>query len=907
MVSETEVIEMVVGQLEKEALRSEEEQDTVWLNEKLKGFKKRFDLTDEAVNTIEIRVRQKVVVLAGVRDTAVLDSDEKRVKWLTEDRIKGNEWFYWNRFKENFKAKDIPDSILVRTDTDTGKVLTRLGDPLSTVSFKVRGMVIGDVQAGKTNNYSALINKAADAGYKLVIVLTGTVEDLRRQTQERLDSDFVGSVSTAGREGRDPETKIIGVGKRDDSRLPFCLTDRNSDITQRPSYSISTIGEPILVVTKKNKHMLKRLETWLSSSVNARQGQVQEPVLIIDDEADNASVNTGSEDEDPKTINLLIRKIISCCNKVSYVAYTATPFANIFIHPDSEGDTHDTDDLFPKHFIMALEPPNNYCGANYFFRTGESTRILQEITDADTHLPISHKPGTSVSSIPKSLIESIGAFLLACSVKDIRRGKSLISSKYDSMLINMSRLTTVQSDITPHVELALNEYWDAIRTKGAQTNAETRSSVIGELKVIWNKHYSDSVGESWGDALSSLLKMTKPVVVTVHSKSGDKLEYEENGAEKIIAVGGLKLSRGLTLEGLVVSYFYRRSVMYDSLMQMGRWYGYRDNYQDLLKLWATSESLDWYAHISEASDEIREQAAEMMRREVTPREFGLRVRSSPDALMVTAANKMRTATSYQSSVRFDNRLLETDCVDSRDDVIQGNLLTFDRFIKSIDAKRLPNDKIPKGQEQHFHYRDVDVDEILSCIKGLDNHPSCGPWAERSLFDEYILSRAPYELEKWDVFIWQPKTSTAGYWESPHGGDKYKRNSRTIVKNKPRNASNSNELRLNEKQHIADGAEVEALGLDEDAIFRLRSECKPGKSVKTSAYRAARKNLRPSLVFHLIRAVDPNPMPNVPAERDVLGWVISIPPSEHNDRGVSYQVTLDWYKKYVADVTDESEA
>lgn len=900
MLSKDTIIEMVVGQLEKEAHRLDCTPSIEWVTEQAQKFCANFDLDENDKQVVINLLRTKVEVTVG--EAAILVSDEPRKEWLTPEKKKDIDWYYWNRFKSHFKTKEIPENVLQRTDTDTDLVLSRLGDPSSNSGFPCRGMVIGDVQAGKTNNYSALINKAADAGYKLIIVLTGTVEDLRQQTQERLDSDFVGSVSIAGRSSKDKETKIIGVGRSDDSRLPFCLTDRDDDVKKDPRYRIATISEPILVVTKKNKFPLQRLVTWLTSEINAKNGKVDQPVLIIDDEADNASVNTGADDEDPKTINRLIREVVAACRRSSYVAYTATPFANIFIHPDSEGDRAETDDLFPKDFIVALNPPSSYRGANFFFRSEHTERVCIEIEDASEHLDITHGPGTAIYSIPESLKDAIGVFLLACAVKDIRRRKHIIKHEHDSMLINMSRLTTIQSDITPHVDTCLNSYWDAITAHACIETPEKKSAVIANLHQLWTRHYQGTGEESWADICHSLSIMEKPKTVTVHSKSGDALVYDKDGPKKQIAIGGLKLSRGLTLEGLVVSYFYRRSVMYDSLMQMGRWYGYRDGYQDLLRIWITSESLDWYAHISKASEDLREQVAEMQRRNKTPREFGLRVQASPDALMVTAANKMRTGIPISTRVRFDNRLLETDCVDSRPEVIKHNLNEFTKFLDQISYTRLSINEVPSRHRQHTHYKDVNAEEVINCLKSLNNHPSCGLWASSDLFIQYLESRSDAELKKWDVFVYQLKGETEGTWISPTG-DVFRRMSRTVVTDDPKKPHNDYELRLNRKQRLTVGL-VEDLGLTDEEIEAV-AKFEGGVTNKNCRRFRSENNKNPSLHFCLIRPSTDKK--DLVSEETVLGWGISIPESDAKRPDIKWVVNKDWFEKYGTEITDESES
>lgn len=894
-ISDETKINMVVNQLEQDAYKCKEvTQD--WLDENIKVYCSEFNILDH-IPTIEKLFRERITVY--VKDTAVLtDNTEDHKDWLTEDRKLTINWYFWERYKQYFKEKNISESTLRRTDEDTDLILSRMKDPYSPYDFLCRGMVIGNVQSGKTNNYTALINKAADVGYKIIIILTGTIEDLRRQTQERLDEDFVGCVSIAEKFNQDRETVHIGVGKSLNARIPVCLTDREDDIKKSSArFAINAINEPILVVTKKNKHMLQRLISWLTSKINTESGKVSHPVLVIDDEADNASVNTGKDDEDPKTINRLIREVLHACRKVSYVAYTATPFANIFIHPSSEGDIAETEDLFPKDFIVSLVPSTKYFGANYFFRNDDVTdRICIEIDDADEHLPIVHRPGTPVSSIPTSLKEAIGVFLLACAIKDIRRNKFLIKNPFDSMLINMSRLTTIQSDIKPYVDICLDDYIDAISIYAAKNNPQFSSSVMQTLYSYWKKHYQAASKETWEDICQVLITMEKPKTITVHGKSGEVLNFDKNGPRKIIAIGGQKLSRGLTLEGLVISYFYRRSIMYDSLMQMGRWYGYREGYEDLLKIWLTNESKNWYAHISEASDDLCEQIAEMQRKKMTPSQFGLKVLSSPDALMVTAANKMKTAKEIEIRLNFDNKLWETDCVDSRPEIIEYNLNNFSKFIIKIANKRYTGDDIPDDQRHHIHFRNIESQEAINCLSSLINHPSSGLWADNDKLLPFLEYHSKNELAFWDVFIFQLKNESSEYWEIENG-EKFGCVKRSIV-SEPKNKKNLYEMRLSRKQRIADKG-VEALGLTEQEIEDLKKAT--GKeSFTDSEFRRIRK--KPSLIFFLINAVEPNESQTF--KTNVLGWAISIPPIYNLQSEVLWTVTMDWYERYVTEWTEE---
>lgn len=896
MYSKEQIIKMVLGALEEEAYKSEQEITSSWLNEQLQKCLSMPSIMQGDLKVIEKRFREKFNVTIG--EAIILTDNDIEEDWFTEKRKEETDWYYWNRYSSYAKSKDLPRNILKRTDSDTDEILARLGDPKSKTAYHVKGMVVGDVQSGKTNNYTALINKAADIGYKLIIILTGTVEDLRSQTQERLDKDFVGSISIAGRATRDRETKYIGVGILENPRLPYCLTDQQNDIEKTPRNSIAGINDPILVVTKKNTHKLNYLLKWLKSEINAKNGYIEQPILIIDDEADNASVNTGNPEEDPKKINRLIREVINTGQKVSYVAYTATPFANIFIDPDSDGDIADTEDLFPKDFIVALNASSSYHGASYFFNEDPSNRICNIIDDAENHLPLVHKTGVSITSIPKSLINAIGVFLLACAVKDLRRKKLLITNNdYDSMLINMSRLTAVQSDLEPFIKNCLDEYWNAITLYSNHNNCEQVSSTMADLYALWNENYAGTINESWKEVCQALSTMEEPKVITIHSKSGNTLKYDQYGPKKQIIIGGSKLSRGLTLEGLVVSYFYRRSVMYDSLMQMGRWYGYREGYKDLLKLWLTSESLDWYFHILEATEDLRRQIAEMKKKKMTPRQFGLRVRASPDALMVTAVNKMKTSTRIVTQLRFDDKLLETDCVDSRPEIIQKNLDIFSDFIQQIAAKERNPEDIPDSQKQHLHFLNISADIVIDCLEKLTNHPSCGFWADNSQFIPFLNVLADNDAKLWDVFVFQLKKSSEERNWIDKNGRQFIRVNRTVVDIR-KNANNKNELRLNANSRLTDKG-IEALGLTKEEIEEINEKFN-GKPPADKIYR--RKRNKPSIIFHIVNAVNKNGL----HKTTVLGWVISIPPSNHAGSEVRWEVTRDWFERYGTQLTDESE-
>ena len=243
----------------------------------------------------------------------------------------------------------------------TDEILDYSGNPIDTDGWRRRGMVIGHVQSGKTTNYASLICKAADAGYKIIILLAGITNSLRQQTQERLDEYFIGRKSVFQAVAQEPLTIANYAGER---RFPAYGTSRDRDFSKTAAttwgVTLSALNEPIIFVTKKNKSTLENLAEWLGPT------QFREPLLLIDDEADNASINTSANPTRITAIDHRDPDDLSKFDRSTYVGYTATPFANIFIDPDTEHAMLQ-DDLFPRHFIKALDPPSNYMGAGRFF------------------------------------------------------------------------------------------------------------------------------------------------------------------------------------------------------------------------------------------------------------------------------------------------------------------------------------------------------------------------------------------------------------------------------------------------------------------------------------------------------------------------------------------------------------
>jgi len=314
--------------------------------------------------------------------------------------------FYWDRFHKFLQKKDWPPRVVATLDRVTDDILDLLGNPAQTAPWKRRGLVVGDVQSGKTATYTALCCKAGDVGYRLIILLTGTLESLRRQTQERLDEGFVG-LDSSGELRKVRSRAAIGVGLIDGRKDAGVFTSREHDfkkaLLNALGFRLDSFKIPVLVVVKKNKKILEHLERWLTEFNAGAAGFIDAPVLVIDDEADSASVNTRAATEDPTAINTRIRALLRLFTHSSYIGFTATPFANVFIDPDNRDEMLGSD-LFPRDFIYSLEAPTNYVGPQAVFGETPTVNMLRTIEDADTIFPPKHKNTLTVNALPRTLL-----------------------------------------------------------------------------------------------------------------------------------------------------------------------------------------------------------------------------------------------------------------------------------------------------------------------------------------------------------------------------------------------------------------------------------------------------------------------------------------------------------------------
>lgn len=724
------------------------------------------------------------------QDTTLTDTTGHEA-WLSAARKK--DWRYWPRYRDMLERK-MSATAVDAVDKSTDHILGLMEDPGRSGPWDRRGLVVGHVQSGKTANYTGLICKAADAGYKIIVILAGMHNNLRSQTQIRLEEGFLGYETSATGD----IVKLIGVGAngRDFEIKPNCATNRtntgdfNTKIAKH--LAISPEQRPWLFVVKKNKVVLERLLKWIRGHVadatdaHGKRFVSNLPLLLIDDEADHASVDTGEqligadgkpdEDHEPKAINSRIRKILNTFAKKAYVGYTATPFANIFIHRQNE-TPEEGPDIFPQSFIITLAAPSNYVGPARVFglQTPEGrsglplTRVFQDHASEDGRdgwMPPKHQKDHSPvhlgqDVLPPSLREAIQSFVLACAAREVR-GQG---AEHSSMLVHVTRFTLVQKEVHRQVEDFVH------KMKLRITRGIDHEALLKDLRTLWDSDFvpttetivsklTDSEEKPsvlpWSEILAKLPDVLSDIDVRmVNGKAKDALDYAEKGQKglKVIAIGGDKLARGLTLEGLCTSYFVRTTKMYDTLMQMGRWFGYRPGYIDLCRLYTTAELIEWFGHIADASEELREEFDAMAESGATPKDYGLRVQSHP-VLLVTSPLKMRTAKNLQLS--FSGDLLETVSMHTDGKILDQNLDTTNKLIAACGA---PNEIDPKrmrgAQEQQwegFVWNDVQANHIADFFDSFITHPKARKVNSALLRDFVRSMAATNELTSWTVAL-----------------------------------------------------------------------------------------------------------------------------------------------------------
>jgi Z1 domain len=650
-----------------------------------------------------------------VPDATLMDDPTDHIEWLPTKRGRV-EWKFWNRYKAFLEQeKKLPEPVVSALGKLTDEILAKLEDPERPPNWDCRGMVVGSVQSGKTANYCGLICKAIDSGYRLIVVLAGMHNNLRSQTQYRLDEGVLGRDSQKDR-SLNQANSLIGVGKLFTELLHVTtLTSSLEDgdfRAPKADTSVDIGGHPVVLVIKKNGSVLKNLLKWV---LHVRGEEVPGenrklirgvPLLVIDDEADNASINTkdkkhGPPDQNDVTaINGRIRELLDAFEKSAYVGYTATPFANIFINPDAETPKHG-EDLFPRSFILNVSPPSNYVSPSRVFgldgdadsgiEPKEGLPLCQVVDDHQTVFPPKHKKDLCIKELPDSLKLALLCFVLVCAARRARGQKE----SHNSMLVHVTRFIDVQHQVAQLVQRLV----DSVRRRIELGEGERQPTLLSELRNLWEDEFvpkselirrvtpdENLPAVKWEQVAAELPEAVARIEVKeINGHATDALDYvAHRQGINVVAVGGDKLSRGLTLEGLSVSYFLRASQMYDTLMQMGRWFGYRPGYLDLCRLFTTEDLRRWYRHIALAEVELRREFDRMKTAGLTPKRYGLRVREHPGGLLVTALNKMAHARTQRLS--YAGQLVQTAHFVTASQTVRSNAEVMERFLGGLGGR-----------------------------------------------------------------------------------------------------------------------------------------------------------------------------------------------------------------------------
>lgn len=671
-------------------------------------FGSKQDIKDLLMSELQYEVIINQGIEAG--DYSSLTDYENHIPWYRE-KIASDEirFRFWKRYKKYLiNIKGWSSVTADRLDEITDDILERLEDPtVKNRPFDRRGLVVGYVQSGKTANFTGLINKSIDAGYRVIVVLSGLHKNLRSQTQMRIDEEVI------GRDTSDQaQVKKIGV-----ATLPgegyinvdtFTTQDDRGDFSRSFAYQVGGIqpgsDRPMILIIKKNVSVLGNLIRYFRECLDTlgdeyvlhpegREPVINNlPLLLIDDEADQATPNTRAPKNDngeldPTAINGKIRELLNLFNQKSYVGYTATPFANIFIHPETDHSKYGKD-LFPSSFIISMEAPSSYFGPVRVFGLNDSDTerglpIHISVTDAplsgSTAMPPGQRSTGRPDRMPDSMKEAVRSFIISSAIRRLRQQ----GNKHNTMLIHCTRLNEIQNTIGVYVEEEFNRLRHGI--------INNDPDVLEEFRTLFERDYvritaqMQGAPNTWEEVKVNLepavLKMERRPHI-INGSAGDILDYKskETSGLSIIAIGGDKLSRGLTLEGLTVSYFTRASTLYDTLMQMGRWFGYRIGFEDLCRIYTTNDLFSWYRHISTAFEMLKKEFLEMSRHKSTPMDFGLRVLSHPD-MMATSAMKMRHSVDLPLS--YKGKLTETHTLSEERSILIKNYNAVESFISSL--------------------------------------------------------------------------------------------------------------------------------------------------------------------------------------------------------------------------------
>lgn len=648
---------------------------------------------------------------------------------------------YWNAFRaflQNERRWARP--VVERLDENSRALVQRLPQPTGTPPFQVRGLVVGHIQSGKTANMSALIARAADQGYRLFVILAGVMNDLRAQTQRRFDQEITGGSDERARDaplvtpepGADPWVRLTRSGLHGD----FDAGTVQMDVNPRT---------PKLIAAKKNTFVLRRLNQWLASSPIPLD---QLAALVIDDEADQASIDINYlKDDDPSRINASIRELLGALPKCAYVGFTATPFATVLIDAAVEAD------LYPRDFIAALPEPADYLGPRQLFGLGMRPSdlapapaepppldVIRIIERDQLDLLDQLAPG---GDCPEILSRALLIWLLSCCAR-LGRGHD---RDHFSMLVHPSQRT---ADHAIFASVLAGEV-DVLR--GFTARPKSFPDFLRGAREVWETDFVRVSTEQGLQAqdFDTIWRFARGVAESIEIRvlnqdSADLLDYTDP-PKRYIVIGGNRLSRGLTLEGLSVSFFTRNANAYDTLLQMGRWFGFRPGYRDLTRIFVERLMAGQFADLARVELELREDLAKYARQDdpPTPRQLAPRIRAHPS---MAVTSRLRMGAGRQTGISFQNTTQSTvNFPTGNRAAIAANIDAARALIRSLGPP------IASASPEGMHvWRDIAAERVLELL-GAYTFGEGASVVNRTNLTAYIQRlNGRGELRRWDVCI-----------------------------------------------------------------------------------------------------------------------------------------------------------
>jgi len=702
--------------------------------------------------------------------------------------------FYWSTYEKYLRRIGWFDHNLEVLDQSTNDIMERISAPWREKAFQSKGLVVGYVQSGKTANFTGLIAKATDAGYRLIIVIAGTGDLLRNQTQRRVDKELIGKEFAVDEDGDyqgDAEVDQFvthggfpsqqgGVdwrrltGQFDDYKelkagiesLNFVSRDPTRPFFDKDNLEKATAR---IMVIKKQTQRLKAVNGDLNR-IKTRGVRLEDiPALVIDDESDLASLNTmdpnqNREGELKRTkINEQITTLLKTLPRAQYVGYTATPNANVFVNPD------DPEDLFPKDYVVSLPRPTGYVGAAEFHDASDEAE--PEGFRSNKRAFVRDLKGDD--SKPENLQKAIDSYILSGAIKLFRESRSDLKYRHHTMLIHegaqKSGMTALQKQVEDQLDNC--DYFGG--------------SGLSRLEKLWNEDFQpvsrvrdedkfsepsdfDSLKPFVGTCWQMLYDDEQPVLI-INSDRENKEKAPDFEVKRVwkILVGGTMLSRGYTVEGLTISYFRRKAGTADTLMQMGRWFGFRPGYRDLIRLFIGREEgargtdlYKYFENICLDEAEFRKQLERYARPAsgvaLTPKQIPPLVSSS--GLPPAAKNKMWNARVIMENMggrRLQSTVATPDLQAAKDNQ--------QLFSKMIGTSKLSS-KVSLGLKEagtktglfDAYTARIDNSEIISFLK---EYEWAGEWRPYDRVVEFLANNSSENgISSWRLIAPQLKTS-----------------------------------------------------------------------------------------------------------------------------------------------------